>query len=131
MTEEGIEKTLFLKAPVPQSVILYSIASASTIVDVMIQKYVNGTPLYRQAESWNRQGVDLHRNTLSNWIILATRDWLTPVYSACKKSLMKGKVIHADETTVQMLKGQTKTRHQNPECRYMHLQQEGGTNSNL
>ena len=103
LIEDGVEKTLFLKATVPPAVIAHSEASASSVAYVMEQKYVEGLPLYRQAKSWQRQGLDFHRNTLANWIIIGAQ-CLKPVLTACIEKLMKEPIAHADETPVQVLK---------------------------
>ena len=103
LAEDGIEKTLFLKAPVPPALIPHSEATASSVAYVMEQKYVEGMPLYRQAQSWQRQGLDFHRNTLANWIILGAQ-CLKPILTTCIEKLLKESVVHADETPVQVLK---------------------------
>ena len=101
--EDGIEKTLFRKAAVPPALIPHSEASASSVAYVMEQKYVEGLPLYRQAKSWQRQGLDFHRNTLANWVIIGAQ-CMKPILDACTEYLLKEPVAHADETPVQVLK---------------------------
>lgn len=51
----------------------------------------------------NRQGIRLSRQTMSNWILKAAEDYLTPVYEQLHKELLKRNVLHADETTLQVL----------------------------
>ena len=46
----------------------------------MTQKFVMGSPLYRQEQELNRKGISLSRQTMSNWILKATEDYLLPVY---------------------------------------------------
>ena len=82
----------------------HSLASPSTVADVMTKKYVDGLPLARQEKIWARQGVELSRATLANWVIQCTQTWLKPLYRHMKQALLEDTVIHADETTVQVLK---------------------------
>lgn len=70
----------------------------------MVQKFVMASPLYRQEQELNRSGIQLSRQTMSNWILRAADDWLTPIYEEMKKRLVKEKILHADETTLQVLK---------------------------
>ena len=51
----------------------------------------------------NRQGIRLSRQTMSDWILKAAEDYLTPVYEQLHKELLKRNVFHADETTLQVL----------------------------
>ncbi len=102
--EEATGKKLFVEAKVTPPVMKNSLASPSSVADVMTRKYVEGMPLYRQEQEWNRLGVNIPRNTLANWVIKPTESWFMPVYAALKDSLLQEKVIHADETTVQVLK---------------------------
>lgn len=79
------------------------------LADVMTKKYVDGLPLARQEKIWARQGVELSRATLANWVIQCTQTWLKPLYRHMKQALLEDAVIHADETTVQVLKENGKT----------------------
>jgi len=102
--EKETGQATIVKAPVPQPVIKKSMASASTVAHVMYQKYVNALPLHRQEKDWANQGVMLSRATLANWIIKSTQSWLVPLWEKMKEELLKQEVIHADETTLQVLK---------------------------
>lgn len=88
----------------PPPLMKHSLASPSTVADVMTKKYVEGLPLSRQEKMWKRIGVELSRATLSNWVIQSTQNWLKPLYRRMKKQLLESPVIHADETVVQVLK---------------------------
>lgn len=70
----------------------------------MTQKFVMGVPLYRQEQEFNRNGIQLSRQTMSNWLIKATEDWLEPIYDALHEMLCLRDVLHADETTLQVLR---------------------------
>jgi hypothetical protein len=69
----------------------------------MTEKFVTYMPLYRQEQNWKRQGVALSRQTLANWVIRCADDWLEPLYERLCAELLKNEVLHADETTVQVL----------------------------
>jgi len=91
------------KALTPSPVMKHSLASPSSVAYTMYQKYVNAMPLYRQENEWERCGIKLSRATLANWIIRCSKDWLMPVTEYLKVELLKRDVLHADETTVQVL----------------------------
>lgn len=94
------------KSPMPYPVIQHSMASPSTVAWIMHQKFVNHLPLYRQENEWKMLGINLKRETMSNWILAAARDWLMPIVDLMHKKLLEGKYLHADETTVQVLNEQ-------------------------
>lgn len=52
---------------------------------------------------WERSGVHLSRQTMSNWLLRCAEDWLKPIYDRLRQLLCKGEVLHADETTLQVL----------------------------
>jgi len=91
------------KSPMPTPVIQHSMASASSVAWVMHQKFVNALPLYRQEKEWQTLGLNLSRATMANWIIAASRDWLTPILNLMHKKLLAEKYIHVDETPIQVM----------------------------
>ena len=93
-----------VKAPIDEPVIKGSFASPEAIAHIMCQKFVMGSPLYRQEQEWKRNGILLSRQTMSNWLIKATEDWLEPIYEALRETLLTYDVLHADETTLQVLR---------------------------
>ena len=92
-----------IKAPIPEPVIKGSLASPSAMAHIMTQKYLMHSPLNRQEKDWERQGVNLSRQTMANWVIRCAEDWLQPLYDRMKQQLLEHKVLHADETSVQVL----------------------------
>ena len=90
--EENIE-TPVVKTEKPAPVISGSYASAEAITHIMVQKFVMGSPLYEQEQEWNRQGVKISRQTMSNWILRAAEDWLKPVYGELHKRLVQRDVL--------------------------------------
>ena len=112
--EKNDISTPIMKAPKEPSVIPGSFASPEAIAHIMTQKFVMASPLYRQEQEWARQGLKLSRQTMSNWVLRAAEDYLLPVYEELHRQLVKRKVLHADETTLQVLhepgkKAQTKS----------------------
>ena len=101
--KEDVE-TPVVKAPREKNIIPGSFATPEAIAHIMVQKFVMGSPLYRQEQELNRQGIPLSRQTMSNWILRAAEDYLTPVYEQLHKELLKREVLHADETTLQVLR---------------------------
>jgi transposase len=101
--------TPVVRTPVDEPVIKGGFASPESIAHIMTEKFVMGSPLYRQEQYWNRKGINLSRQTMSNWIIIATEDWLAPVYDALKAMLITLYVLFADETTLQVLHEKGKT----------------------
>ena len=97
--------------PMAPTVIPGSFASPSAIAQLAVQKYVMYSPLYRLEQEFERQGLKLSRQTMSNWLLKATEDWLQPVYDVLHQRLCQEKVLHGDETTLQVLheKGKSAT----------------------
>lgn len=101
-------ETPILKTPKAAAVISGSFASPEAIAHIMTQKFVMGAPLFRQEQEWNRAGIHLSRQTMSNWILRAAEDWLAPIYDELHRRLVSRQVLHADETTLQVLHEQGK-----------------------
>ena len=72
------------------------------IADVVVRKFVDGLPLYRQEAIYNRDNIDLSRQTMSGWIA-QLHERLTPLMVVMKQLLYQGRVIHIDETRLQVL----------------------------
>jgi transposase len=92
-----------IQATVDKPVIKGSFASPEAVAHIMTQKFVAGLPLYRQEQEWSRQGIELSRQTMSNWLIRCATDWLEPVYEELHKLLCAQRYLHADETVLQVL----------------------------
>ena len=86
-----------IKVPIANPVIKGGFASPEAIAHIATQKFVMAVPLYRQEQEWNRCGIDLSRQTMSNWLIKATFYWLEPVYDILAEMLCLRKVLHADD----------------------------------
>ena len=90
------------EAPAP--LLPHSYASASVVTDIIVKKYADALPLYRQEQMWKRLGVDLKRNTMANWVIQTAETYLKPFSDAFLAELLKQALVHADETVVQVNK---------------------------
>ncbi len=95
--------TPILSAPMPRPVIKNSLASPSMIAHIMQRKYVDAVPLYRQEQQFKKYGLMLSRQTLANWMIKSSNDWLRPMYNLMHVELLKKEVLHADETVLEVL----------------------------
>ena len=61
-------------------------------------------PLYRQEQQLSRQGVELSRQTMANWVLNVADPWLKIIYDRLHEELLDRDILHADETTLQVLK---------------------------
>lgn len=100
--KEGTEGFI-KKAESPKALIPKSMVSPSIMAYILNQKYTNSMPLYRQEQEFKRLGVELTRQNLSNWTIKGA-ELLKPIVAAMKTSLLEEELIHADETTLEVLK---------------------------
>lgn len=96
-------KDVMFKAGTPKPVIPHSYTSPSVVSQVIIDKYVNHMPLYRQESEWKRLGLELSRTTMANWIIIAAKEYIIPLVNRMHELLIQESHIHCDETPVQVL----------------------------
>ena len=101
--DKDSDHTPIVRAESPQPLIVGSLSSASAVAHIASQKYVNGIPLYRTEKGLSYDGVILSRQTMANWLIYCAKNYLSAIYSQMKDILLRENVIHADETTVQVL----------------------------
>ena len=96
--DHGIKTATAPKQPIPKS-----LASPSLLAGIVVNKYQDGLPLYRQQNILKRAGIELPRATLSNWMIQCA-ELLTPLINLCRDRLLASTLIHMDETPIQVLK---------------------------
>ena len=101
--EKNEETTPVITAQMPKRTLPGSIASAATIAYVMIQKYLFGVTLYRQETYWKQIDIEISRQTMANWLILASTRWLSIIFERMHQLLLRRDIIHADETGLQVL----------------------------
>ncbi len=101
---EGLEtegQTVKTSKPV-SSIIPKSIAGASLLAFVMTAKFMDSLPFYRQEEQFKRFNIDLHRNTMSGWVIKLSEK-CTPLIQLIKEEILSFERINMDETTIQVM----------------------------
>lgn len=95
-------KTPILTAPMPVTAFPNSLASPSAVAHILCQKFVEGSPLYRQQAALHRLGFELSRQTMANWMLVGA-GWLDKLFVRMAVHLKKRDIAHADETTLQVL----------------------------
>jgi len=94
---------VLVQAPVPPQVIDKGIATAGPLAQVMVAKYADHLPLYRQEQIFGRAGYAIPRSTLGEWVGVCGVQ-LQPLVDALRGAVLGHGVLHADETPVAMLK---------------------------
>src|SRR5580700_10024829 len=91
--------------------IVRGLAGPGLLAHVLVSKYCDHLPLYRQSEIYAREGVDLDRSTMAEWVGGCSR-LLEPLVEALRRHVMSAEKLHADDTPVPVLapgNGKTKT----------------------
>jgi transposase len=99
------------QAPAPELPIQRGLAGPGLLAHVLVAKYCDHLPLYRQAEIYARDGIDLDRSTMADWVG-QTAALMRPLVDAVGAHVMAAERVHADDTTVPVLdpgRGKTKT----------------------
>jgi transposase len=95
-------------ADLPEFVLPKSIADASLLAAIIIAKYVDHLPLYRQLAIYRRAGIELAESTIGNWVDQSAK-LLEPLYDALAKSVTSvSGYVQADESTIQVLDSKKK-----------------------
>jgi len=100
-----------MQAPAKPRLIEGGMPTEATVASVIVSKYADHLPLYRQAQIYARQGVDLDRSTLASWVGKAAFE-LKPIYDCLLANLKQSTKLFMDETTAPVLdpgRGKTKT----------------------
>jgi len=101
----------FHQAALPSRPIERGRPGPGLIAHVLVNKYADHLPLYRQSQIFDREGIDLDRSTLADWVGKSTA-LLEPLADAVARHVLKGQAIFADDTPVKLLapgSGKTKT----------------------
>lgn len=99
-----------IQAPAPARLIQSGLPTEAMIAHVLVSKYADHLPLYRQAQIMSRQGIDLDRSTLADWVGRAAFE-LRPVFDALIADLKRSTKLFMDETRAPVLDpGSGKTR---------------------
>jgi len=100
-----------VQVPAPSRPIERGLAGAGLLAHVLVSKYADHLPLYRQAQIYAREGVPIERSTMAEWVAGCFR-LLDPLVEALAGYVMSGGKLHADDTPVPVLdpgRGRTKT----------------------
>ena len=100
-----------VQAEAPSRPIARGLAGPGLLAHVLVSKYCDHLPLYRQEEIYAREGIELDRSTLADWVG-GTSEVLVPLVEALRRHVMTAEKLHADDTPVPVLapgNGKTKT----------------------
>lgn len=102
-------KQCLKSASMPASVLPGTQASAQLIAHIMVSKYLDGLPLYRQEKIAARSKIDLPRAKLARWLIDSSQKYLQPIYNLIQEAFWQYDIGHCDETRMQVLKEPERT----------------------
>ena len=103
-------ENVVVQAPAPARLIEGGLPTEATVAQVLVAKYADHLPLYRQAQIYARQGIELDRSTLADWVGRAAF-LLRPIHERLLAALKGSAKLFADETTAPVLdpgRGRTK-----------------------
>src|SRR6478672_10289563 len=99
-----------VQAPAPERPVTSGMATEALLAHVLVAKFCDHLPLYRQAEIFARQGIELDRSTLADWVGRSCW-WLEPLWHLLRRHVMSSTWIFADDTPLPVLdldRGRTK-----------------------
>lgn len=100
---DGMHQDEFLRGDHPNTLFKGSIATPSLEAAIINAKYVNGNPLDRIARDFQTNGLNLSKQTMSNWTVAAAEKYFAPVYELMKSTSLKAYVNQCDETPVEVI----------------------------
>lgn len=93
-----------VKAPRPIDLFRNSIATPSLMASILNGKYNNALPLERQSCAYKSNGINLATNTMANWVIKSSDNYLSLLYDRLHTLIYDNRVIHADESPVKVMR---------------------------
>jgi transposase len=96
-----------VQAPAPEQAIEKSNADSSLLAQIVVEKYVDHLPLYRQVNRYKRLGVTISESTIGDWVA-AVAKVLTPLYEEHKALILASGYLHADETVIKVMDSEKK-----------------------
>lgn len=93
-----------VKAPRPVDLFRNSIATPSLVASILNGKYNNALPLERQSRAYKSNGINLATNTMANWVIKSSDNYLSLLYDRLHTLIYDNRVIHADESPVKVMR---------------------------
>ncbi len=100
---DGMHQDEFLRGDHPDTLFRGSIATPSLEAAIINAKYVNGNPLDRIARDFQTNGLNLSKQTMSNWTVGVAEKYFVPVYGLMKSTSLKAHVNQCDETSVEVI----------------------------
>ena len=100
---DGLHQDEFLRGDHPNTLFHGSIATASLEAAVINAKYVNSNPLDRISRDFKTNGLNLSKQTISNWTVWSAERYFQPVYDLMKKSQLEAHVNQCDETPLEVI----------------------------
>ncbi len=97
---EGISSTVKI-APMPPQLIKQGIVTPGLLAYILVNKFCDGLPFYRQTSMFARLGIDIPRSTMSSWALLVAKA-CAPLQDVMYARLHQSDIINMDETTVQV-----------------------------
>lgn len=93
-----------IRATAPEPLIKGSLVSPEAVAHIVNEKFAKGVPYYRLSENLSYDGISISRQTMSNWLITCTDSFFVHIYNLMKEKLVEREVLHADETSLQVLR---------------------------
>ena len=118
---DGDHQDEFLRGERPKDLLRNSIVTPSLLASILNVKYVNSSALNRIEQEFERNGVNISKQTMSNWIVLCAKKYFAPFVERMKQELLTLHVTQSDETPTQVIKDST---HPNSKC-YMWVHRSG------
>lgn len=100
---DGAHQDEFLRGDHPETMFKGSIATPSLEAAIINAKYVNSNPLDRISRDFKANGLNLSKQTMSNWTVWTAERYLLPVYEQMKKRQLAAHVNQSDETPVEVI----------------------------
>jgi transposase len=97
------EATTIITAELPSLPIPKGNAGASMIAHILVSKFVDHLPYYRQSQIFKRQNLHIPDSTIGGWANRSIEDWLVPLWEALKSQLLSTGYLKADETPMPVL----------------------------
>ena len=110
---DGEHQDEFTRGDRPKDLLRNSIVTPSLLASILNVKYVNSSTLNRVEQEFERNGVNISKQTMSNWIIRSSEKYFAPFVERMKQELLKLPVTQSDETPTQVIKDSS---HPNSKC---------------
>lgn len=118
---DGDHQDEFLRGDRPKDLLRNSIVTPSLLASILNVKYVNSSALNRIEQEFERNGVNISKQTMSNWIVLCAKKYFAPFVERMKQELLTLPVTQSDETPTQVIQD---SDHPNSKC-YMWVHRSG------